>query len=82
MLVSESWHLRKTVESKAMVQTHTLGLGLAVLIIASLFLPQRSAGAWSTGEVSQLTQKAGFVYSFMLGRHGCLENEGRCPHSS
>ena len=82
MLVSESWHLRKTVEPKAMVQTQTLGLGLAVLILASLFLLQRSSGVWSMGEVSQLTQKAGFVYSFTLGRPGCLENEGGCLHSS
>ena len=40
MLVSESWHLRKTVEPKAMVQTQTLGLGLAVLILASLPSPE------------------------------------------
>ena len=76
-------HIRPgSVVSQAVVQTQTLGLGLAGLILASLFLPQRSGGAWSTGEVSQLTQAAGLVYSFMLGRPGCLESEGGCPPSS
>ena len=82
MVQTQTLGLGHLVVSQAVVQTQTLGLGLAGLILASLFLPQRSGGAWSTGEVSQLTQAAGLVYSFMLGRPGCLESEGGCPPSS
>lgn len=74
--------MRKTVASKAMMQTRSLDFGLAVLVLNLSFLPQGSGGVWFTGEVSLLTQRAGFIYNFMPDRLGCLKNEGGCLRSS
>ena len=51
------------------------------MFILLSFLSQRSSGAWSMGEVSLVTQRAGFIYSFMLGKPGFLRSEGGYLHS-
>lgn len=60
--------------------------------MAARAVKTRSVGSQETCEVRWCVvhgekspswhRRLGSFYSFMLGRHGCLEKEGRCPHSS